>query len=79
MNWRDYIELKPGVLAGKPVVAGTRLSVDFILDLLAEGWTEEQVLKNYPGLTADALQAVFALAAESMRDSSFYPLAESGR
>ena len=74
MDWRPYIHSDPEILLGKPVVKGTRLPVDFILDLLAAGWTEEQVLENYPLLTHEALQAVFAFAAECMRQESFYVL-----
>jgi uncharacterized protein (DUF433 family) len=49
MDWRDKIDLNPSVLAGKPVVRGTRLSVDFILGLMGQGWSEIDVLRNYPG------------------------------
>ena len=73
MNWRDYIVSDPGVLAGKPVVKDTRLAVDFLLGLLAEGWTEQQVLENYPHLSKEALQAVFAFSAECMREEAIYP------
>lgn len=52
------------MLSGKPVVKGTRLSVDFLLNLFASGWTEQRVLDNYPGLSAEALRSVFAYAAE---------------
>jgi uncharacterized protein (DUF433 family) len=77
MNWREYIHSDPGVLAGKPVVRGSRLAADFLLGLFASGWTHEQVLEGYPQLSADALRAVFAFAAEAMHDESFYavPLA----
>jgi uncharacterized protein (DUF433 family) len=64
MNWRDHIHSDPAVLAGKPVVRGTRLAADFILGLFASGWTQEQVLESYPQLTPEALRAVFAFAAE---------------
>jgi uncharacterized protein (DUF433 family) len=64
MNWRQYIHSDPEILLGKPVVKGTRLSVDFILRLFAVGWTKEQVLENYPTLTPQTLKAVFAFAAE---------------
>lgn len=74
MNWRDYIHVDPDILAGKPVVKGTRLSVEFLLGLLGAGWTREQILENYPGLTPEALQAVFAFAAESLQDESLYSL-----
>ena len=67
MNWREYIHSDAEVLLGKPVVKGTRLSVEFLLGVLAAGWTEEQILDNYPTLTPQSLRAVFAFAAECMR------------
>jgi len=72
MNWRQYIHSDPEILVGKPVVRGTRLSVDFILNLFANGWTQEQVLENYPTLTGDALRAVFAFASECMSEEVLY-------
>ena len=57
MNWRDRITVDPKVLMGKPVIKGTRIAVVFLMELLAEGWTHEQVLKNYPNLTSDDIQA----------------------
>lgn len=75
VDWRTYIHTDPAVLVGKPVVKGTRLSVDFILGLLAAGWTEQQVLDNYPTLTPTALQAVFTFAAECLREERLYLLA----
>ena len=50
MNWKERIVADPAVLAGKPVVKGTRLSVEFILGLLAQGWDEKKILENYPQL-----------------------------
>ena len=73
MDWRVYIHTDPAVLRGKPVVRGTRLAVDFLLDLLADGWTPQQVLENYPQLTPDALRAIFAFAAEGVREEAWYP------
>jgi uncharacterized protein (DUF433 family) len=72
MDWRAYIHSDPQILVGKPVVKGTRLSVEFLLDLFAAGWTEQQVLDNYPTLTSDALRAVFAFAAESVQHEALY-------
>lgn len=66
MDWRLYIHSNPKILLGKSVIKGTRLSVEFILGLFAAGWTEYQVLENYPTLTTEALRAVFAFAAECM-------------
>jgi len=77
MNWRNYITSDPNILAGKPAVRGTRLAVDFILGLYANGWSELDVLENYPQLTQDALRAVFAFAAETMREEGMYALPAS--
>ncbi|MBN1149008.1 MAG: DUF433 domain-containing protein [Anaerolineales bacterium] len=72
MDWRVYIHSDPDVLVGKPVVKGTRLAVDFILGLFAAGWSEQQVLENYPTLTPEALRAAFAYAAECLRDETLF-------
>jgi uncharacterized protein (DUF433 family) len=68
MEWHDYIHSNPKILSGKPVVKGTRISVEFILSLLGNGWSEEQIFDNYPGLTEQSLQAIFAYAAENVHD-----------
>jgi uncharacterized protein (DUF433 family) len=49
MEWKEGIIIDPGVLVGKPVVKGTRLAVEFIINLLAQGWTEQEIIRNYPG------------------------------
>jgi uncharacterized protein (DUF433 family) len=74
MDWREYIHSDPEILSGKPVVKGTRLSVDFLLELLAAGWSGEQLLDSYPNLSRDSLRAVFAFAAESARDERAFEL-----
>jgi uncharacterized protein (DUF433 family) len=63
MTWTDHIQADPAVLGGKPVIKGTRLAVDFVLALLAEGWSAVELRKQYPQLTDDALRAVVAYAA----------------
>lgn len=73
-GWSDHITSDPQVLGGKPVVRGTRLAVDFILGLFAGGWTQDQVLANYPALTPDSLKAVFAYAAEVLHEEVILPL-----
>jgi uncharacterized protein (DUF433 family) len=72
MNWQQHILADPKVAAGKPVVRGTRLAVDFLLELFAKGWTRDEVLKAYPQLTPEALLAVFAFAAEVLHDDRVY-------
>jgi uncharacterized protein (DUF433 family) len=70
MEWRDLIGNKPEILSGKPAVLGTRLSVEFLLSLFASGFSEADILANYPQLTPEALQAVFAFAAECVGDEA---------
>lgn len=72
MAWQDHITTDPAVLAGKPVVRGTRLTIDFLLGLFAAGWSPDQVLASYPQLTPDALRAVFAYAAEVLHDEAIH-------
>ncbi|MBP0000748.1 MAG: DUF433 domain-containing protein [Cyanobacteria bacterium SID2] len=80
MDWKPYIYSDPKILLGKPVVKGTRLSVEFILELFAEGWTEQQILESYPTLTPISLQAVFAFAADCIQEDVFYtPLFSEAR
>lgn len=74
IDWRTIIHSDPAILVGKPVVKGTRLSVDFILRLFGNGWTVQEVLENYPGLSAESLQAVFAYAGECMSEEALYDL-----
>lgn len=72
MNWKAYIETDDQILVGKPVIKGTRLSVEHVINLLASGWTEQQILENYPRLTKESLQAVFGYIQDSLRDGLFY-------
>jgi len=74
MNWENYIHSDPDILVGKPVIRGTRLSVEFILGLFFTGWTEQQIFENYPTLNQDSLRAVFAFTSECMRDMIMYAI-----
>jgi uncharacterized protein (DUF433 family) len=75
MNWQDRIVVDPAILAGKPLIKGTRLAVEFLVDLLAEGWTHEQILRNYPQLTDEDIQAALHCAAAALKRERVYPLA----
>lgn len=75
MGWRDRIELNPKVLVGKPVVRGTRLAVELILDMIASGVSEADMLANHPRLTHDDILACVAYAAEALKSERVYPLA----
>ena len=70
VDWRDHIHSDSAILSGKPVVKGTRLSVEFLPGLFAVGWTEERVLENYPTLDAEAVRAVLAFASKHVREES---------
>jgi len=73
-DWRTRIVIDPQVLVGKPIVRGTRLAVEFIIDLLAQGWTEAEILHNYPGLTHEDVQACLSYASATLRAEKVYPL-----
>lgn len=68
MKWQNYIVSDKDVLLGKPVIKGTRISVDHIISLLAQGWTEETILDNHPRLNRDSLKAIFSYIHECMQD-----------
>jgi uncharacterized protein (DUF433 family) len=74
MNWQDRIEVNPKILLGKPVIKGTRLAVEFILELLAERWSHEQIIKSYPQLTQEDIWAVLQYAAETIKQEKIYAL-----
>lgn len=77
MNWQDYIISDKEILLGKPIVKGTRISVDLILELLELGWSQEQILNSYPMLSRDALKAVFYYLRDSACDKFLFQLTES--
>jgi uncharacterized protein (DUF433 family) len=74
MNWQDRIVVNPGVLVGKPVIKGTRLAVEFLVELLAERWSHEQILQNYPQLAEEDIQAALHYAVETLKQEHVYPL-----
>ncbi|MCH7786034.1 MAG: DUF433 domain-containing protein [Chloroflexi bacterium] len=74
MDWQERIVLDPDILVGKPVVKGTRLAVEFIIDLLAQGWTEADVQRNYPGLAHEDILACLCYASAVLHTEKVYPL-----
>jgi len=68
------IVVNPKIMAGKPVIRGTRLAVDFILNLFAHGATEREILDEYQGLTPEDIQACFLFATKSLESTEFMPL-----
>lgn len=71
MNWRDRITSDPDVLLGKPVVKGTRISVEIILGWLANGWTFDMIVEAYPHITREDILAALAFAAEMLHDEQY--------
>ena len=74
MNWQEHISVDPKVLVGKPVVKGTRISVELVVDLMAQGWTQEQILENYPNLTLADIRACLAYASEVLHSERVFPI-----
>ncbi len=73
MNLQERIVVDPEILVGKPVVRGTRLAVEFIIDLMAQGWPESEILRNYPGLTREDIQACLQYASALLHSEKVYP------
>jgi uncharacterized protein (DUF433 family) len=74
MDWRERIVADPKILVGKPVIKGTRIAVEFVIDLLARGWTTEQILREYDHLTAEDIHACLAYAGELVKEEKVYSL-----
>lgn len=72
--WDEKIIIDENICAGKPVVKGTRLSVDFVLDLLANGWSYDTIIENYPQLTLDTIRACLEYASQVIKDEKVVAL-----
>ena len=70
MNWKDHIVVNPEVLVGKPIIKGTRISVELLLDRFA-GWSYDDILEAYSHLTREQVQAAIAFAAELFKEERF--------
>jgi len=75
MSWQDTIIIDPEILVGKPIIKGTRLSVEFIVGLLAAEWSEDDILYNYPGLTHEDIIACLSYASERLTSERIYQIA----
>lgn len=74
MEWRTRIETKPEVLAGKPVVSGTRIPVELVIELLAQDWSTEEILDQYPALSSEDIRACLHYASETLHSERVYPV-----
>ena len=70
----ERIVIDEKILTGKPVIKGTRLAVEFIIDLLAHGWSEKEILENYPGIVVEDIRACLAYASATLHAEKVYPL-----
>lgn len=75
MTWQQHIAINPAVLSGKPVVAGTRLTVEFVLGLMAQGWDETEIIRNYPGLSHEQILACVAYAQQRLSEEKVFAVA----
>jgi uncharacterized protein (DUF433 family) len=73
VDWRERIEINPDVMTGKPVIKGTRLTVDHVIELLAEGWTAAQITEEYPGITAEDISGCLSYASAVIKEEKVYP------
>jgi uncharacterized protein (DUF433 family) len=67
MIWQDHIVSDKQILLGKPIIKGTRISIELILELFAKGWTEKQILEIYPSVSSDTIRAVFVYLQDCMQ------------
>jgi uncharacterized protein (DUF433 family) len=74
MSWPERIVIDPDILVGKPVVKGTRLAVEFIVGLMAQGWSEADILRIYPGLVRQDILACLHYASAVPGAEKVYPL-----
>jgi uncharacterized protein (DUF433 family) len=77
MNWKDHIHSDPEIGFGKPIFRGTRIKVEFVLKLMAEGWSAEQMAEEYPGIQPAHLLAAAAFAAEMMQDEEYAAIGQA--
>jgi uncharacterized protein (DUF433 family) len=74
MKYKDRIEINPEILVGKPIIKGTRISVEFILELLANGWDTEKILKNYPQLKKEDILAAIEYSLKILKEEKVFAI-----
>ncbi|MGL5080659.1 MAG: DUF433 domain-containing protein [Microcoleaceae cyanobacterium] len=74
MDQQTRIILNPDILVGKPIIRGTRLAVEFIIDLLAQGWSTDEILRNYPGISLKDIQACLSYASAMLKAEKVYAI-----
>ncbi|NJP12206.1 MAG: DUF433 domain-containing protein [Leptolyngbyaceae cyanobacterium RU_5_1] len=74
MDWQERITIDPNILVGKPSIKGTRLAVELIIDLLAQGWSTDEILRNYPGISLEDIQACLSYASTILKAEKVYTI-----
>lgn len=74
MNWDERIVVDPAILVGKPVIRGTRIAVEFVVQLLALGWSFDSIISSYPGIMREDILACLAYAHERLSSERVYPV-----
>ena len=77
MDWREHIYSNPQIAGGKPIFRGSRFKVAFLLDLVAAGWSYEQIAEEYPGLRPEFIPAAAAFAADLIRDEDYVAIGQA--
>lgn len=77
IDWHKHIHSDLNILAGKPVVKGTRISVELILELFSNGWTEEMILESYPNLRSDDIKAIFVYLRDCIQQEFYFPILQT--
>lgn len=76
MKWHNYIEMNPGIQSGKPVISGTRITVELIIEKLSEGEAIDQILESHPHLERNSILACLSFAADSLKNELYFPKAQ---
>jgi uncharacterized protein (DUF433 family) len=74
MNWQSRITIDPNILVGKPTIKGIRLAVELIINLMAQGWSTDEILRNYPGISIKDIQACLSYASTSLQPEKVYAI-----
>jgi uncharacterized protein (DUF433 family) len=77
MDWREHIVVDADVLVGKPIIKGTRISVELLLDRFADGWSYDDILEAYPHLTREQVQAAVTFASELFKEEKYVAIGKA--
>ena len=72
MRWQERVEINPRILVGKPIIKGTRIAVEFVIELLGRGWSVEQILEEFDHLSREDIQACLVYAGETLKSERVY-------